>query len=222
MLPWETLERARTPDGSELVLARRGQDYSIRIDNRELMTSRTHGSEEILAQAACAPIRRRQAPRVLIGGLGMGYTLRAALDTLGPEASVVVAELTPQVLEWNRTHLAELAGKPLDDPRARVELVDVGNLLDGKTKWDAVMLDVDNGPESLVREGNDRLYDLAGLARIHRSLTPGGMLAIWSAGNDPRFVNRMRTVGFKNSRSECARARGGKKGPRHFVFLGNT
>jgi spermidine synthase len=219
VIPWETLGKARAPDGGELVLYRRGGELSIRVDGRELMSSRAHGSEEIMATMTC---QREGVERVLIGGLGMGYTLRAALDAVGPSAKVVVAEIVPEVVEWNRGPLAHLAGRPLDDPRAAVEVGDVGALLrTTKVRYDVIMLDVDNGPVALTRKANQVLYGETGLAVSKRALRPGGVLAVWSASPDTAFVRRMRKCGFTVETHDVP-ARGVGGGPKHTIFLGKV
>lgn len=221
-----------TPDGGELTLHRHGDDFHLAVDGDELMSSRAHGSEEELAELCLAPLRDRPAPRVLVGGLGMGYTLRAALDALAacrdrrvpvPRPEVVVAEIFPAVVEWNRGPLAHLAGRPLDDPRARVYLGDLADLLTGEPPdgppWDAILLDLDTGPGTVTLERNRALYGLAGLARLHAALTPGGTLGVWSAHPEPAFLRRLREAGF-DARTHRTRARKGGKGWRHEIFVG--
>jgi len=198
-------------------LHRRDNEFSLRVAGIELMNSRQHGSEEALAELALAELGGR-AEHVLIGGLGMGFTLRAALDVLPAGARVIVAELVPQVAEWNRGPLAHLAGRPLADPRVKLVVADVADLL-ARTSgaYDAVLLDTDNGPEGTTQDGNERLYSAAGLHAAHGALTPGGVLAVWSAFPSPAFVKRLVAAGFsvteKNVRSR------GKKGVRHVVWL---
>ena len=198
-------------------LHRRGDEFSLRVAGLELMNSRQHGSEEALAALALAELAR-PAQNVLIGGLGMGFTLRAALDALPATARVSVAELVPQVAEWNRGPLAHLAGRPLADGRVKLAVADVADLLARATRaYDAVLLDTDNGPEGTTHEGNERLYSPAGLRAAHGALTPGGVLAVWSAFQSPTFARRLVAAGFavseKNVRSR------GKKGVRHVVWL---
>ena len=178
------IAHAVMPDGGELVLSRRGDDYEIRCNGWELMSSRVHRSEEALARLACASLPA--APRVLIGGLGMGFTLRAALDVLPPEARVVVAELVADIIAWNRGPLAALAGRPLDDARVAVHCGDVLELLNGE-KFDAIILDIDNGPAAPIYHDSPRLYRGDGLRFVFAALTPGGALAIWSADRSPTF-----------------------------------
>ncbi|MEN8162177.1 MAG: hypothetical protein ABFS41_19055 [Myxococcota bacterium] len=219
MKPWELLGEARTPDGGLMALTRRGGEYVIHADGRNLMSSRMHGSEEALAQLGCRHLGGRTAPRVLIGGLGMGFTLRAALDCLGEDAHIVVAELMPAVTEWNRGPLGPLAGRPLLDPRVRVEVRDVREVLAAPdAAFDAVLLDVDNGPTPVTSVDNARLYDDAGIASARAALEPGGTLAVWSARDDRAFVNRLRHAGFRVG-VERVRARLRRGGPRHTIFL---
>jgi len=219
MLPLETLGRVRTADGKELVLYHRDGVFHIRIDGLELMSSRAHGSEEAMARMVCGLLARVAGPRMLIGGLGLGYTLRAALDGLSADAEVVVAELFPAVVDWNRGPLAHLAGHPLKDSRVRVEATDVRDLLGRRSAaFDAILLDVDNGPAALTLTANQWLYTAAGLAAIRRSLKDPGILAVWSPSPDPAFVRRLRRAGFE-VRSESVSARGEASGPRHTIFL---
>ena len=220
MKPWEILGQARTPDGATMTLTRSGDEHVIRVEGQHLMSSRMHGSEDALAALACDRARRLQQPTVLVGGLGMGFTLRATLDLLPPDARVIVAELLPAVVVWNRTLLGELAGHPLGDPRVAVEVADVGAVMrDNAGRFDAILLDVDNGPSAFTSSDNEGLYDERGLAAARTALTPGGVLAVWSAKDDRRFQQRMREAGFK---VEVERVRGHlKKGPRHVIFVGH-
>jgi spermidine synthase len=220
--PSTVLDRVVLPDGRELVLSRRGDRYSIRIGGADLMLSHAPGSERALARLALEALGARPAPRILVGGLGMGYTLRAVLDRLGERAraTVIVAEAFPAVVAWGRGVLAPLAGDPLDDRRVRVEVDDVVEVVArAREPFDAILLDVDNGPEALTLDGNRRLYTARGLARLHAALAPGGVLAVWSAGDDPRFVKRLAQAGFEAGRHR-AYARPGGRGGRHTVFLG--
>lgn len=221
MKPWELLGRTSTPDGVELALTRRDREYVILAAGKSLMSSRMHGSEEALATLACRALRRRAEPAVLVGGLGMGYTLRAALDLLPVDATVVVAELVPAVVEWNRGPLGPLAGHPLSDRRVRVEVGDVGAILRAsRDRFDAVLLDVDNGPAAFSASGNDGLYADRGLAAARAALKIGGVLAVWSARDNRRFEQRLRYGRFE---VEVERVRGRLKrgGPRHTIFLGH-
>jgi spermidine synthase len=221
MTPWQLLDSAPIPgSGGEMRLYRRGSECSITLTGGgELMNSRVHGSEEALAELACRPLAGRPAPRVLIGGLGMGFTLAAALRHLGADARVVVAELVPAVVEWNRVHLGEYAGHPLRDPRAAVVVGDVGELLRKERQaFDAIMLDVDNGPEGLTRRENDWLYSTTGLGAIHDALRPQGLLAVWSAGPDRGFSDRLRRIGFVTE-EVSVRAHASGKGARHTIWI---
>jgi spermidine synthase len=222
MIPWQIIGSAQAPDGGTLTLHQRDHELVIRVDGRELMNSRAHGSEEALAHLGCSDARARPRPRVLIGGLGMGYTLRAALDVLPAQAEVVVAEIVPAVVEWNRGPLAHLAGRPLDDPRVTVEVTDVGALLRRPgPRFDAILLDVDNGPQGLTRRANHALYGSAGLDTARRALAPGGCYALWSAGPDRDFARRLARAGFGVEVHEV-RARPSGQSPRHVIFLGKT
>ena len=220
MIPWELIDTTKTPDQlNELRLYRRGDEFSIRIDGQELMNSRAHGSEEVLAEAACSRIAGRPRARVLIGGLGMGYTLAAALAQLGSKSQVVVSELAPAVVTWNRGPLGALAGDPLLDKRVSVQEVDVVALIKtSKEQFDAIILDVDNGPEALTQKGNEWLYGRSGLSSAHAALRPGGVLAVWAAQQCPPFAKRLRRVGFQVKEIR-ARSRGKGKGSRHTVWL---
>jgi len=218
--PLELLGETQTPDGTALKLARRGNEYIILADGKTLMSSRMHGSEEALATFGCRYARTLDRPCVLVGGLGMGFTLRATLDLLPRSAAVVVAELAPAVVEWNQGPLGPLAGHPLKDKRVRVDVRDVAVTLRAATaQFDAVLLDVDNGPEALTATSNNRMYDNSGVAAAHASLKPGGVLAIWSAREDRKFEQRLRYAGFKVE-VEHVRGRLKKGGPHHVIFLG--
>ncbi len=226
MVPWEHLDSAAIPgaDG-ELKLMRRGAEYSIMLGRIELMNSRLSGSEEALAQLTCAAVADRVAPRMLIGGLGMGFTLRAALDHLPQGAAVTVAELVPAVVAWARGPMAHLHDGTLDDARVTIALADVADIMGadimgaGKAGWDAILLDVDNGPEGLTSNVNDGLYDLPGLARSKAALKPGGVLAVWSSGPDRGFTARLRKSGFEVAEHRVHARRGKKRGARHTVWL---
>jgi len=220
MTPWTLLDSAQAPgDGGTLRLYRRGSEFSIRVGNRELMNSRAHGSEDALGELACRGLAGHPEPRVLIGGLGMGYTLAAALRALHPGGRVEVAELVPAVVAWNRGPLATLAGNPLQDERVTLRELDVGELIRTRQRsYDAVLLDVDNGPEGLTRKGNDWLYGLDGLAAAFAALRPAGVLAVWSAGPDQAFTQRLCKVGFQ---VDEVRVRGheSRRGARHIVWI---
>jgi len=220
MTPWTHLDSATVPgNGGELRLYRRGAEFSIKIAGRgELMNSRSHGSEDALAEQTCARLAGCHAPRLLIGGLGMGYTLAAALRCAGDHAQVTVAELVPAVVDWNRGPLGEVAGQPLQDPRVTVYQGDVARvLLDRPQAYDAILLDVDNGPEGLTRSENDWLYGIDGLNAAYAALRPRGVLAVWSAGPDRDFLQRLHKVGFE---VDEVRVRAhGSKGARHVIWF---
>jgi spermidine synthase len=217
MKPWEVIARAPAPDGGEFVLHHRDGEFVIRVRGQELMSSRIHGSEEEMARLAAAALGGATDPRVLIGGLGLGYTLRATLDVLGAGARVIVAELAESIVEWNRGPLAHLAGHPLDDARVQVEIGDVRRVMRGAAPWHAILLDVDNGPAALTRASNAGLYDSPGLAAAHAALAPGGVLVVWSAGPDDRFTARLTQADFV---AETHPVRAGKgRGTRHTLFL---
>ncbi len=220
MTPLTQIGRAPIPGSQdELVLSRRGDEFSIQISGSvsELMNSRLHFSEDLLAEWGCQHLSGQNAS-VLIGGLGMGFTLAAALRVLGAAAQVTVAELVPGVIEWNEGPLGECAGRPLNDARSRLHLGDVGALIRSQVSaYDAVLLDVDNGPDAMTHPENDRLYSLAGLAATWRALRPGGVLAIWSAEKNTRFTRRLREAGYRVE-EKVARARPGK-GARHMIWL---
>ena len=221
MIPWQQLDHASTPDGAgELSLHRRGDEYSIRIDRRELMNSRQHGSEEAMASLACASLARADRPRVLVGGLGMGFTLAATTACLPASASVDVAELSDAVIRWNRGPLRALAGDPLADGRVQVEQGDIRYLLERcEGRYDAILLDVDNGPEGLTQASNEWLYGRPGLARLGRALASRGVLSVWSASSDKRFTKRLRAAGF-DVQTHRVRARAPGKGPMHTIWVG--
>jgi spermidine synthase len=219
MIPWEQLGAAQIPGGGELRLMRRGAELSIMSGATELMNSRLGGSEEALALLACAAIGARPNPKILIGGLGMGFTLRAALAALGPQAEVVMAELIPTVVAWARGPLAELFAGSLEDPRVRLVEADVAEVIGRQpAAWDAILLDVDNGPGGLNRAANDLLYGEAALAAMRQALRPGGVLAVWSASPDGPFVARLRASGFAVEEKRV-RARRDGRGAHHVVWL---
>lgn len=219
MRPWELLGEAEAPDGTAMALTRRSGEYVILAGGESLMSSRMHGSEEALATLGCETVRHLDAPAVLVGGLGMGFTLRAALDLLPAAARVTVAELIPAVVAWNRGPLGPLAHHPLKDPRVRLDQRDVAlALADADGAFDAVLLDVDNGPAPFTSDGNATLYSDRGIATIKRALAPGGVLAVWSAREDRKFEQRLRYGGFR-ARAEHVRGRLRKGGPRHVVFV---
>jgi spermidine synthase len=220
MIPWEFLDSTKVPGGAgEICLYKRGEEFSIRVNGRELMNSRVHGSEEALAELASARVANHLRAQVLIGGLGMGYTLAAALRRIGAEARVVVAELVPAVVTWNRGPLADLAGRPLQDRRVTVREADVAQILRlERQAYDAILLDVDNGPEGLVRGENDWLYARPGLEAAFAALRPAGVLAVWSSGPNRVFSQRLRRAGFAVEEIQ-ARARDTRGGRRHTIWL---
>jgi len=219
--PHRILDCVVTADGRELVLSQRGDVFHIHVDRYELMTSRANGSEDELARLALAALGPRPAPRVLVGGLGMGFTVRAALDALAarPQSAVEVAEVFPAVVEWNRGPLGGLARHPLADPRVSVVEADVADVIaSGAGRYDAILLDVDNGPEAFTLRSNAHLYSTEGLARLGRTLTAGGILAVWSSSAAPDFVRRLRRAGFE-PRIERVSPRGGGGRRSHTLFL---
>ena len=219
MIPLEHLDTAQVPGGAELRLMRRGGDFMITLDRNELMNSRMSGSEEALATMTAERLAGRKGQHWLVGGYGMGFTLRAALAVLGPDARLTVAELVPKIVEWARGPMAGLTGGCLDDPRVTLVQADVAlQIAAGRNAYDAILLDVDNGPDGLVRAGNDRLYTREGLAAARAALTPGGVLAVWSAGKDPVFAGRLRKAGFAVEEVQV-RARSNGKGAKHTIWF---
>jgi spermidine synthase len=219
VIPWVHLDAAPVPGEQDVLrLMQRGDEFSIRIGTIELMNNRLRGSEQALATLTCARLHDRPRARVLIGGLGMGFTLRAALDGLGSEASVVVAELVPAVAAWARGPLAKLFAGSLDDPRVELRVEDVSrSIQSGPAQYDAILLDVDNGPEGLTRRANDRLYDIWGLRRAHYALRSDGILAVWSGGPDRKFKSRLQRSGF--TVDEVRVHANGSSGRRHVLWL---
>jgi spermidine synthase len=220
MIPWLQIDSARVPGADvELRLMRRGDEFSMKLGQNELMNSRLSGSEEALATLACRRLEAVKAPHLLIGGLGMGFTLRAALAVLGSEARIMVAELVPAVIAWAKGPMAEVFGGSLGDPRARILTADVADVIQSHAAaFDAILLDVDNGPEGLIRKANDALYDLKGLKAIRRALRPGGVLAVWSSGPHPAFSKRLRDAGFDVS-EVAVRATTKRRGARHVIWF---
>ncbi|TPI33446.1 hypothetical protein FJW08_05595 [Mesorhizobium sp. B3-2-1] len=219
MIPWIQLDSAKTPDGrQELRLKRRGSEFSIMLGTNELMNSRLSGSEEALAKLSCQRIAGHLQPRIMIGGLGMGFTLRAALAELGNNAEIIVAELVPAVVAWARGPMAEIFAGSLDDSRVTIRETDVGQLIRSEAgAWDAILLDVDNGPEGIVHKGNDALYSAAGLSAARTALKPGGVLAVWSQGPDAGFTRRLKQAGF--AVEEVNTRAYGKRGARHVIWI---
>ena len=222
MLPRETLATAEIPGGDTLTLVSHGRDFIIMLGRDELMGTRMQFSEEQLAELTLAELGKAK-PRVLIGGYGMGFTFRKALEQAGTGAEVIVAEVVPEILEWAKGPLQHLTGDTLDDPRGDVVLCDVAALIDDANdgtcaKWDAILLDVDNGPDGIVRDGNERLYSRTGLGKARDALNSGGVLAVWSAAPDHKFRMRLKEAGF-DVQERTVRARPNNKGPRHTIWF---
>jgi len=226
VIPWVLIDRAQVPGqasneapGSDLRLMQRGAEFSIMLGQNELMNSRLSGSEQALATLACGKIATCETPRLLIGGLGMGFTLRAALGVLGPKAEVVVAELVPAVIAWAHGPMAPVFGGSLSDPRVVIREADVRHLIRrAETHYDAILLDVDNGPDGLTRASNDGLYKPAGLSAARHALRQGGVLAVWSSGPDAAFTQRLRKAGFGVDEVRV-RANGSRGGARHVIWV---
>lgn len=220
MKAWELIDSGAIPGGGTMRLMRQGRELAIHVDDRELMRNTVHGSEDALATLACEQLLDPSGARVLIGGLGMGFTLAAALHSLGEQAQVVVAELVPAVVRWNRAQLGEVAGNPLADPRASVHEGNVAELIgQPPAPWDAILLDVDNGPVGLTHACNDQLYSPAGLDLAFAALKPRGVLAVWSAAPDRAFTRSLGRAGFEVETVHL-RARGAQGGRRHVIWLG--
>ncbi|MDX2429093.1 MAG: hypothetical protein QNK22_10445 [Xanthomonadales bacterium] len=223
MRHWTQLGEAPIPGSDKTLLLFRGKDdFSIRISgNFELMSTRKHGSEDALGTLPCKRLKDPEKARVLIGGLGMGFTLAAVLGEVGPQAEVTVAELIPEVVEWNRGPLGEFSGNPLRDPRTRIHIGDVAKLLrKSRACFDVIALDVDNGPEGLTKSANDWLYSMSGIAAAQSALSPAGILAYWSADPDSSFHDRLRCCGFMVE--EVSVFAHGKKGTRHTIWLASV
>lgn len=220
MIRWSLIDTTAVPDdGGELRLMQRGTEFSIMSGSIELMNSRLSGSEKALATLTHERLKDRPKAHFLIGGFGMGFTLRAALESLGPEARVTVGELVPAIIAWARGPMAHISGECLNDPRLTIREGDVGDLIRAaQGEYDAILLDVDNGPEGLSRRANDRLYDPAGLAAAKRALRPGGILAVWSSAPDAKFTQRLRKAGYEVDEVRV-RATGGSRGARHVIWL---
>src|SRR5580700_9488824 len=220
MIPWQQIDTADVPGAEvELRLMRRGDEFSMMLGSNELMNSRLSGSEEALATLACRRLEAVKRPHLLIGGLGMGFTLRAALAVLGSDARIVVAELVPAVIAWARGPMAGIFGDSLSDPRASIREADVVDVVRShRSAFDAILLDVDNGPEALIRKANDALYDLKGLKAIHRALRPRGVLAVWSSGPHPLFSKRLREAGFDVD-EVAVRATARRRGAHHVIWF---
>lgn len=220
MIPQEEIDRADIPGQDDVItLYKRGSEFSIRTAGTELMNSRLHGSEDALAELTCKKLKQKTGLNILIGGLGMGFTLAAALKHSEPDTAITVSELIPAVVRWNREHLGHLAGMPLSDPRVSVVEEDVAQTIRRQpSAWNAILLDVDNGPDGLTRKANDRLYNLNGLKTSYSALRSGGILAVWSAGNDPTFTRRLKQCGFRTE-TQTVRARKPGKGSHHTIWL---
>lgn len=211
MKKWSLLEEVKTPDGSLMTLHTHDGTYVIRVNGRELMSTRHFASEEKLAEFACLPVSKRTSPRVLIGGLGLGFTLRAALRSLPQKSEVIVAELLPEVVAWNKNPAYGLAGESLADPRTIIQMGDVADIIArADSAFDAIMLDVDNGTTAMSTAGNKSLYQRQGLANIWKALRPAGLTVFWSAQEEPIFAKQMQKAGFKlDIRQVRAHATGG-------------
>ena len=220
MIPWLQIDTARVPGADvELRLMRRGEEFSMMLGQNELMSSRLSGSEEALATLTCKKIEAVKRPHLLVGGLGMGFTLRAALAVLGREARITVAELVPAVIAWANGPMAELFGESLTDPRASIREADVVDVIKtSPSAFDAILLDVDNGPEALIRKANDALYDLNGLRAIRAALRPGGILAVWSSGPNIAFTKRLRAADF-DVNEVGVRATTKRSGAHHIIWF---
>ena len=221
MSKWEMVDTASIPNnGGELRLFQRDSEFAIRIagGQGDLMNSRTHGSEDALGTLACEPFFKKSGARILIGGLGMGFTLATSLQSLAADAEVIVAELVPGVVQWNIDLVGDCAGNPLNDGRVQVEDADVGKLINKASKsYDAILLDVDNGPEGLTHIQNDNLYSIDGLHAAYSALRPSGILAVWSATPAPKFMIRLRKAGFSVDEKRVRAHQG--KGSRHVIWL---
>jgi spermidine synthase len=217
MIPREHLGTAQVPGGEELRLFRHGRDFIIVLDRNELMNTRMSGSEEALATMTLARLTGRKMVHVLIGGYGMGFTLRAALGVMGADAKVTVAELVPEIVEWARGPMSGLTAGCLDDPRVQLVYGDVADVI-GAGSYDAILLDVDNGPDGLVRQANDRLYSMRGLRNAQAALRPGGILAVWSARSDPVFTRKLKDASFQVDEVPV-RARSNGKGAHHVIWF---
>ncbi len=220
MIRWEEINRAEVPGHEgKITLLKRGKEFSIRTAGTELMNSRLHGSEGALAELTCSRMKRKSGQLILIGGLGMGYTLAAALEHSEPDTHITVSELIPAVVSWNREYLGHLAKMPLDNPRVSVEEEDVTETIRKRNSaWDAILLDVDNGPDGLTRKANDFLYSRFGLKTSFSALRSGGVLAVWSSSADEAFTRRLKQCGFRTE-SVAVPARKMGKGGKHTIWL---
>ena len=219
MIPWEEIDRAKIPGSNEkITLRRRGSEFSIRTKETELMNSRLHGSEEALAELTCKNVKKSNF-KILIGGLGMGYTLSAAIKHSKQDTLITVSELMPAVVKWNKEHLGHLTGMPLDNPRVTIKTEDVAKTIGTQESvWDVILLDVDNGPEGLTRKANDRLYSKTGLQKIFFALCPEGILGIWSSSDNEAFTHRLKKSGFQ-VQTKSIRARKSNKSSKHTIWI---
>ncbi len=220
MKPWILLETASVPDGEgELRLYKHDEEYTIKIDYIELMSSRVHGSEDALAELTIERLQTKKPKRVLIGGLGMGFTLAKAVEVMGPNDIIEIAELSPAVVEWNKKYLGELSGNPLNDKRVKLIVGDVMNVMKSNQRsYDAVMLDVDNGPEGLTKDDNNRLYSRNGLKAAFQSLNFNGILSVWSSGDSEEFTERLKKSNFEVDKWKV-RERANGKGAKHMIWF---
>lgn len=222
MKPRELLATAQIPGGEELRLFKRDSDFIIALGGNELMSSRLSGSEEALALLTCDRLQNQEAPHLLVGGYGMGFTLRAVLARLGPQARCTVVELVPEIIDWARGPMAALTAGCLDDPRVELIFRDVSRAIAAaERRFDAILLDVDNGPDGLTRAENDHIYTTHGLVETKRALKPGGVLAIWSAAPDERFARRLKHAGFQVE-EVMVRAGRNNKGARHVIWFASA
>jgi spermidine synthase len=219
MIPWKVLDAAKVPGGDTVLrLKQRGAEFVIMLGDNQLMSNRLSATEQALATMACDGLRTAKEPKILIGGLGMGFTLRAALKIMGPKARIEVAELVPEVVKWARGPMTEIFEGSLDDPRTKIHVKDVGELIRAaRLEYDAILLDVDNGPEGLSRVANDALYDDKGLRAAHAALKPGGVLAIWSSAPHAEFAARLRKTRFA-VKEIAVRAKGPRGGAQHLIW----
>ncbi len=221
MIPRQLLASAKIPNtpDDELRLFSHGDDFIIMLGSNELMNSRVYGSEEALAHLSCAAIAKHKAPHILIGGYGMGFTLRAALAKVPQDAKITIVELVPAIIDWAKGPMQSLGGTCLNDPRVNLEIDDVADTIKAaKNRYHAILLDVDNGPDGLTKADNDSLYSDMGLTAAKTALIKGGVLAIWSAHSDKQFSKRLRNQGFK-TQEHIVRARSNGKGARHYIWI---
>jgi spermidine synthase len=222
LIPWVDVDAGEAPDGTALKLRRRGSEWLILADGRDLMSSQDEPSSRALADIGCAHLDASGPATILVGGLGMGFTMRAALDRVGPGSVVEVAELVPAVVKWNEGELGELAGRPLGDPRSVLRVADVRAVIAStRARYDAILLDVDNGPDALGPDSNERIYDRRGIADAVRALKPSGVLAVWSFSDDPPFTRRLIAAGLEARTHRVANSRRGR-GRHAIIFVGRS